>query len=467
MRQRDDDGAVVDVGALPADISHRVEPFELMRDGRLRQRHQLHQGADAYRPVFRERNDDARGVEVEPVGRDDRIAQLDEPRVDPVGQERDPVAQRAPSVGMACLPHRPSSLTPRPSLTYYIEFNHIEMEMSPVIRTDLAGFDAAGVIDVHAHVVLAATFGAAEELGPRMGGQDGAAPWFEVGEYRLDGVRYEGSPFMDADLRIERMDAAGIDAQVLSPNPLSLLHFADAGLAAGFCRAHNDALTLHLEGRPRLAGIAALPVQDVGAAVEELGRAAGLGLLGAMIGTDLPRPLDDAGMDPLYEACVRLDLPLFIHPSPARAAGQPSDPSLEDYDLDVVLGFAAQEAIAVARLIYGEVLDRHPGLDICISHGGGSAGFLAPRMAQAARKRPWAPTALRPDGAFEERLVRLWFDTHVGGVAQRAMLTDCAGPGRLVYGTNFAGWDAPDDPAAHRPPAQHASNARRLLRLPT
>ncbi|MCC5989046.1 MAG: amidohydrolase family protein [Pararhodobacter sp.] len=276
----------------------------------------------------------------------------------------------------------------------------------------MSGAAAARVIDVHAHVVLAETMGIAGSLGPEMGGQDGPEPLFRVGGYRLDGVRYKGSPFMDAKLRLARMAAAGIDFQVLSPNPLTFLHFAGIDLAGRFCRVHNDALAALI--REHHAGLAALPVQDVGAAVEELERAVGeLGLLGACIGTDLPRPLDSPEMDALYAACVRLDVPLFIHPAPAGIDGPPGDANLGASDLDVVIGFAAQETLAVARLIYGGVPDRHPELDICLSHGGGASAFLVGRMAQAVRKRPWAPAELRADGAFEERLARLWFDTHL------------------------------------------------------
>ena len=46
-----------------------------------------------------------------------------------------------------------------------------------------SGAARAAVIDVHAHVVLGETFGAAGPLGPEMGGQDGDAPWFRVGGY--------------------------------------------------------------------------------------------------------------------------------------------------------------------------------------------------------------------------------------------------------------------------------------------
>ena len=55
---------------------------------------------------------------------------------------------------------------------------------------------SAKVIDVHAHIILAETFGAAGRLGPEMGGQDGDKPWFRVGDYRLDGVRYQNSAFI-------------------------------------------------------------------------------------------------------------------------------------------------------------------------------------------------------------------------------------------------------------------------------
>lgn len=328
-------------------------------------------------------------------------------------------------------------------------------------------FSAADTIDVHAHVVLAQTFGVLGDLGPEMGDQDGDAPWFRVGEYRLDGVRYQGSAFMDTALRLARMDSAGIDAQVLSPNPLTFVHHISATDAHRFCRTHNDALTEIVKRHPtRLAGTAALPAQDPARAVEELERSVTeLGLLGGYIGTDMPHRLDDPVMDPLYEAFTRLNVPLFLHPSPAGIDGPKGDPNLAEFDLDVVIGFAAQETLAVARLIYGGVLDRHPDLDICLSHGGGSTGYLFGRLAMAARKRPWSSDMLRQDGAFEERLARLWFDNHLNSDASLDLLTSIVGDTKIVFGTNFAGWDAPDDLASHRPPAKLADNARRLLRL--
>ncbi len=336
-----------------------------------------------------------------------------------------------------------------------------------------AGLLAARVIDVHAHAVLAPTIGAAGDYGPFIGQNPDGSPYFQIGpSYRLNGVRYVGSPFMDAELRVRRMAERGIDFQVLSPNPLTYLHFIPEADAIRFCQVHNDAMAEVVRAHPQhLGGLAALPLQAPRAATEELRRAVNeLGLMGAGFGTDARLPLDAPELDPLYAEATALDVPLFIHPGPAGIDGPAGDPALRRFELDIIAGFAAQETLAVATLVFGGVLERHPTLDICLSHGGGGTALLRGRMAKAARKRAWSPAALRPDGAFEECLHRLWFDTHVEHPLIVPLLTEVVGREHLVYGTNFAGWDEPDAQAAdgaasaHPVPADLADNARRLLR---
>ena len=337
------------------------------------------------------------------------------------------------------------------------------------------GLATASVIDVHAHIVIQETMGAAGEFGPFIGQNPDGTPYFQVGaNYRLDGVRYVGSPFMDVDVRLRRMAERGIDFQVLSPNPLTYFHFIRDQDAIRFCQVHNDCAAATVRQHPyHLAAFAALPLQAPQAAVDELRRAVTeLGLVGAAFGTDARLALDAPALDALYAEAVRLDVPLFIHPGPAGIDGPKGDPALKRFDLDIIAGFAAQETLAVATLVYGGVLDRHPGLDICLSHGGGATALLMGRMAKGARKRPWSPAALRPDGAFEERVQRLWFDTHVDHPLVLPLLSAAVGRAHLVYGTNFAGWDEPDAPergsggtaASLVAPPDLADNARRLLR---
>ncbi|MDE0945113.1 MAG: amidohydrolase family protein [Alphaproteobacteria bacterium] len=330
----------------------------------------------------------------------------------------------------------------------------------------MAGIGDATVIDIHAHAVLAETMGRAGAYGPEIGFDDDDTPWFRIGDYRLMGVRYVGSPFMDVDLRVQRMDDAGIDFQVLSPNPLTYFHFIPEAEAIAFCQTHNDALAATVARHPnRLAGLAALPIQNPVAAIEELTRSVKeLGLWGGYIGTACPLPLDDPAFDKFYDAFVSLDVPLFIHPSPAGIDGPPGDPVLKRFDLDLLVGFAQQETAVLATLIYGGVPHRHPKLDICISHGGGMIAFAAGRLSQAAAKRPWAPQWLKADGAFEEAMAAIWYDTHVHDDRALALLKEVVGGERLVFGTNFAGWDQPEKVHIGPDAATLGANARRLLR---
>jgi aminocarboxymuconate-semialdehyde decarboxylase len=71
---------------------------------------------------------------------------------------------------------------------------------------------------------------------------------------------------------------------------------------------------------------------------------------------------------------------------------------------------------------------------------------------------------LRKDGEIEALLHRIWYDSHVGGGLSAKLLTDVVGADRIVFGTNFAGWDAPADEHHEPIPAAYADNARRLLR---
>jgi len=326
--------------------------------------------------------------------------------------------------------------------------------------------ETAETIDVHAHAVLEQTMGAAGEHGPELSHDE--TPRFRVGSYELHGVKYRGSPFMEPDLRIAAMDVAGIDFQMLSPNPLTYFHFIAADDARAFCRTHNDALANVVAQHPhRLAAFAAMPMQDIGFAIEETERAISeLGFYGPYIGTDFGMALDDPRLDPFYEKLVALDAPLFIHPAPAGIDGPLGDEKLRQFDLDIIVGFAASETIAVCTLIYGGVLERHPRLDICVSHGGGATGYAYGRMALAAQKRPWASTSLRADGAFDALLHRLWFDVHVHSPDALELLKRNVNNEHLVFGTNFAGWDQ-QNYNVRAEAAPYTDNARALLRVST
>ena len=324
-----------------------------------------------------------------------------------------------------------------------------------------------GIIDLHGHIVLEASMGTAGWCGPTIGSHPDGTPFFQVGNYRLDGVAYRGSLFIETDLRLAAMDEQGIAVQALSPNPLTYLHFIEAPLAIDFCQAHNDGLASTVRAHPdRFVGLAALPMQDVGAACSELRRAVDdLGLLGGYIGTDIGRFLDAPEMDELYSTCVELDVPLFLHPTQSGIDGPLRDPRVRRWDLDLVLEYGFEELLAVSTLVFGGVTERFPTLDLCLSHGGGFTSMAMSKLRKLAERRKAAPDWIREPGAFDRALQRLWFDCHITGGREFEFALSQLGTERLVYGTNFGGWDKGTGPDATALRPTLNANAVRLLRL--
>ena len=302
------------------------------------------------------------------------------------------------------------------------------------------------VVDVHAHVLFPEVMALCGAAGPEMGERDGVQ-FFRSGDYVLTAVRFVGSPFSDIDARLAAMDRLGIDHQLMSPNPLTYFYAQPAATAAAFCAAQNDAMAAAVRAHPaRFSGLAQLPMQDPARAVDELVRAVRtLGLAGSYVGSDFAgRPLSAPELAPVWEAHEALGVPVVVHPAPPDCERPRGDPlGARQWDLDLVVGFAADETLAVAHLLFGGVLDRHPRLRVHVPHAGGTSPYLKGRMRTALQRRPWARGLLqRP---FEALWSQLSFDCLAGTDAAMRFVIDAEGADRVMLGTNFAGWDQEDD----------------------
>lgn len=202
-------------------------------------------------------------------------------------------------------------------------------------------------------------------------------------------------PLLDTgDDRLRRMDAAGIDIQVLSLSSPGLEQL-DVSTGTALARKSNDFLAGIIKKHPdRFLGYASLAPRDPLAAVEELERAVlELGFRGWNTHSNYGDTyLDDPRYFPILARAAELGIPIYLHPC------VPAMPQLRIYGFAMAgpgLGFGFEVGLGLMRLIFSGVFDRLPNLRIILGHLGEALPFIYQRM-DWAYVRPFDPGA-RPN----------------------------------------------------------------------
>ncbi|ASR35521.1 hypothetical protein BAY61_11515 [Prauserella marina] len=237
----------------------------------------------------------------------------------------------------------------------------------------------------------------------------------------------------DAGARVADMDRLGVARQVVMPAPFTFLYDADERIATRYAAAQNDVLAGLVGAAPRrLLGLGALPLGHPTAALAEIRRiAAEPGLLGVVIGTHAGRhQLHDAALDPVFGALERHDLAVFVHPWQPLAAGRTAH-----HGLAFGLGRPVETELAVGSLVFGGVLDRHPGLRVCLAHGGAGIPSLRGRLRNGWLRRAVADRVPATDPM--EALRALWADGLTYDGMALALAEDTFGAEKMVLGTDY------------------------------
>ena len=245
----------------------------------------------------------------------------------------------------------------------------------------------------------------------------------------LGGVPALPAPLDGLQATMERHD---IDAAVISTGPPGAF-VGDVGQARELARAANEGIAQIVRDAPhRFAGLATLPLPDVGAAVAEVAQAFdqleldGVMLLSHTAGTYLGDPI----LDPVLAELDRRGAYVFVHPTLPPYAPPIAHHPVWLYE------FPFETVRAITSLIYGGALERYPNIRWQFSHLGGAAPFLAHRIASLADREPGAALAA-PAGALEY-LRRLYYDTglsnHAPGLAATCEITDLD---HVVFGTDW------------------------------
>lgn len=216
-------------------------------------------------------------------------------------------------------------------------------------------------------------------------------PFFErmmevAGNMKDMGKRVREIPVLaDLDMRLRMMDDFGADyRQILSlaAPPLEVVGPPDISL--DLARRANDGMAEIVRQHPdRFPGfVASLPMNAPAQALDELHRAMrDLGALGVqMFSNAAGKPLDLPEFLPLFDAMAGYDRPVWLHP--ARGAGFPdyAGESKSKYEIWWTFGWPYETSVAMARLVFSGMFDRHPGLKIITHHLGAMIPYFEGRV---------------------------------------------------------------------------------------
>jgi aminocarboxymuconate-semialdehyde decarboxylase len=319
-------------------------------------------------------------------------------------------------------------------------------------------------VDVHAHILLPALqqlvaeadpegFAAHQALEVRRNGSKSMAASGRM-------IKERWPQLTDLDRRLQDMDEAGVDVQLVSPSPSHFYYFAGEKLSLELARSANEAIRAFVGRAPeRLNGLGLVPLQHPALMVEALDHAVlECGLIGVEIGSFAATPdisgcttveLSDGRLEPFWSRAAELGALVFLHPF-----GCSLDERLDRFYLANTVSQPAENAVALSHLIFSGVLDRHPNLKVLAAHGGGYLPTTIGRSDHAWKVRPEARGCAEPPSAY---LKKLYFDSLVHSPAELRALVAAAGPEQVLLGSDYPFDMGSEDPVAEVTRAQLAA----------
>lgn len=242
--------------------------------------------------------------------------------------------------------------------------------------------------------------------------------------------------------RIEEMDELGVDVQLVSPTDCFYQYDKDPSITATIALECNDEIAEMARTHPRrFIGLGTLPMQDIKLAVEEMGRGKRLGLKGFMINDHVNgRTYDDPAFEPIWETAERNHAFLLIHQYRPTTVWYRT----KSYFLPNSVGNLVDRTLTFGCLVFGSVMDRHPGLMVCLGHAGGYVPYAVDRM-----DRGWDAFQKYRGKAKDSPstyLNRFLYDTTTFTDRNLRFLVDAVGVENVILGTDWPAPMAVEDP---------------------
>ena len=91
-------------------------------------------------------------------------------------------------------------------------------------------------------------------------------------------------------------------------------------------------------------------------------------------------PADIDAFRPVFAAMAKLDLPVWLHPGRTAAMTDYAGEAKSRYEMWWCFGWPYDTSVAMSRLVFSGLFDRHPGIKIVTHHCGGMIPYFDGRV---------------------------------------------------------------------------------------
>lgn len=207
---------------------------------------------------------------------------------------------------------------------------------------------------------------------------------YKIAPKQVDTKIRNNPSLYDLEYRFKLMDPYEPLRQVLTLAWPPIEEVAGPEETPELAKVANDEMAQLVAKYPErfIGAIAVLPINNVEAALKEAERAVkDLRFRGVYIHTPVcDKPLDLPEFFPLYDMMSKYDLPIFIHPMRLIDYPDYRTETESKYNMQGTFGWPYETTAFMARLVFGGIMEKYPGLKIVTHHCGGMVPFFADRI---------------------------------------------------------------------------------------
>jgi aminocarboxymuconate-semialdehyde decarboxylase len=241
----------------------------------------------------------------------------------------------------------------------------------------------------------------------------------------------------DLGHRLQSLKERGIERQLFGPPPGQISWPGGVAATEWVHALHAQQAEIAANSQGMLEPIAVPCFEEPSRTVDELRRAVeefGYRAI-TLPSTAGGRPLDDPAFAPFFAHVEKEGLVLILHPVSATPPAR-----YHMYGIQVLVGWPMESTLAVTRMIFAGLFERHPALKLVVVHGGGNLVFLRGRLDSAYEATGWEADPYyrknirKPPSAY---LDSFFYDTCALSPASNRFVIDTMGPERVVFGTDY------------------------------